>query len=1511
MVYEKDQKNNSSERQSKKKIIIAEVDIQQQARDAAEERLLSSKAELKGFSGFFSKIWRHNLAHEYYRQREIARVRREIKQSGNIYVGENGAKSDHENAMAAIVERFSAEYESENLLRKGEKKKVLVSDNLKDKAIKDGIQNLIKKYAAGELTDDQFNLEKNSLLNNNKFATDEMIYHKESVYADNLLEMAKQIKQNIAHGQGLDVLDRDFEIVIGKARTGVETETKYNSVDRVMDKIQKTSLGKVINEATLASAVAIVYGFGVKGSLSTAQRVAKWIGPLGMGLSASIGGGVAGLRENKRIKEDRAQHAREMAKGKIIEKDSTMREEMEKFRYETKDANVLANNLKEALEALKGEPNEQKLSEVLNDLNEIESRIAFSEQEQIDLISFSDSKNVEQERTRMYIEIAEAKVYLKKNIHAEWATFYNDKKGLNNYLEHSRRVKIQNVFLKEKTFKDELFNKMKSKKVALAVTKGMVIGLGVGFVAQEVDAYLSGSQEGLFSSEVGHAADKVHHYTALESLRRYLSGDMPQAKVFHEIIQPGNSSSHAEMVATKDFVKSHENIFSKIKREYWADNDSLKPDKNELRLRWGGEKGTGMDARGNYVFNIKHMMRNDSFHGNKHWDPQELMQKGKMKMLISLSEDTKNQVVEVAIDADGNAVIDPNSEIGKVAFKNVGGHAKFLGKFAEVAAMGDSKSGVDNVSILATHTGEGIKNITDIVETHGKDIKTTVFETLPADFDTISPYVFPVAVRKPLEKLGEKKKEEIKNESKQKNTRESVETEADIVEEILGGAAAMGAAGVAAEMINHGEKEAQKIDKTETGVGASAIKAEKDLDEQNIVETQTQAPVKPIEILAQEPVPEPKTSSPGLITVPEIIIPARSMENIDKPERKNWWEVKRETEVMAIEDLDGNMKIFEKHVKELGVAKKDASGNWQWTGGNKKLVFLGDILGDRGMDGMQITSIIGDLASQAEKQGGQIDFLCGNHDMEFIYFLSNSGSEKYAEKNANHFTSQAIGTWELAQFDPDPNSALKKIDPLIRTGRGRGSVKEEFKNNESKLWSELYKKIPEILANMRTNPEGRKILENICQIKVAMVHEDTLFCHTDPTSGMILDLTKDGNITQRVSEINKIFQENLRKVIFQGEKLDDDCRNVEEIYLNAGNRDYFVEDKTFENFETDLLATVAENLYKNKKIEIGAFFKEYVDEVGFKNQQWDVWYRWLFEKDSRIIDIDKSIVHNYISQWKRKNDISGEYTNEVLNIFNKIKRKNNKIGVDEHNLEEKIKNLNPVENNIEKVKNSGINAIIHGHSPVNYREYDENNFLIVSPHSSFDPDNSANSGISTTQKNGKVDFKGKSFRDKKPATSPDKTPAQKPKTPNNSLKTPIFPEIPLNQSQKQRERQERQKRERELNDKFTELKNLDPPKSRIFGEDLEYVMKNPNGKMREFLSQTKLNIVGGIIHAYSDLDDSMFDDIDAFNGADKNERFEINSLGFDPRTEIGDIDLNRFSGGDDGTFELAIKKRAD
>ncbi len=909
----------------KKKIVILDTSdaLEREAFTAAEAKMTENKESLRGLKGIFKKIWKHNLFHEYYRQKEVFIARKKIEESGNVYVNENLGKEAHDSAMGSVMERFTSEYEEE-MIHTGEEKKTISSDSQEGGELKVRVQELIQDYAKGNLSEEQFVLEKNAIfgqeLEGIRGDTGEAIVQKGKMYADNLLEVAKQIRQSVEYGAKLEELDTEFDVIVGRARLGERTEAQFNRVDRWIEKIQKIKfIGSIANEATVAAAVSAVYALGTKVALGGARATSKILGPLGFGLSAGIGGAVAGARENKRLKEERAQHARERARGKTFEKGAERRAEMEQFQYETKSASGLAHDLETSLERLKADPQKTSLDLLFAKLNEVEGRITFSDRSNVDLIHYSDVKSIEKERTQLDVLRAEAKVHLRKLLAEKKAGKveinlpFEDEAGFMDYLFLAREIQFEDGFSKERERKDRAFNKMKRVKVAKATAKGFAIGLGVGMAAQEVATIWNGT-EGIFTPSSAHAADlssgfseptPVPRYTSLEYVRRMFAGELHQnyggpyaetivgqnhfslpkgfvlqqgpaglnlmrghdvmlsglklkpdgtltdasLRILHdqgitadavslgvpgkEIIDlrtignsnyklpqgfsfvknpsgtydllgpkgPGGNVSvenlklnpdgslsqeakdaltqrgvswgnvtehisdakHQEYIFDpKEYVAKHSDRFHRISR-LWYDNDTPKPkfDHNELRLRWGGPRGMGVE-NGKFVMDISHMTKDGSFHNGLSVDAQKLMAEGKLKMLFSLTRGTQNNVIEVPIDAHGHISIDPNSENGKLLFgMDAKGHAIFKGKFAEVAHSLGMKNGAEQVGILATHTGDGLGPIKDVIDIPAVDKTSTFLKVaehstkfmIPSDYEVDWPFVIPMAGRRPLEPI--------------------------------------------------------------------------------------------------------------------------------------------------------------------------------------------------------------------------------------------------------------------------------------------------------------------------------------------------------------------------------------------------------------------------------------------------------------------------------------------------------------------------------------------------------------------------------------------------------------------------------------------------------------------------------------------------------------------------------------------------------------------------------------
>ncbi len=405
------------------------------ARDRAEKQMQASKEE----AGIISRIWKHDVARNVYLRREIAAAREEIQKSGNLYrFAPDSRKTDrekaHQEAMGAVVERFLNE--TDDLLHKeaGEKKEILGTEG---EPVKERIATLIKDFATGRLSEENFAEERTRVLaelrgiraagteralaelENRRDTMDKKQYKAEKqillkelldlspkargeIYADNLFAVAKQVKDRYDHGEKLEEMDLDFDLVIGEAKAGVRTEAHFDRVDRILDKMQKTRVGSYLaNETAVATIYATTVGLVTRG----AQSAARLLAPIG---SAVVAGGVAGLREKKRFKEDRRTHARERAQGEQLPDDAPRRLEMEGLIYESRGA----EDLRRELESVFFEVNkdgqreardltQDEFDRALAVLADVNARVSLSDKHKLDLISYSHVSKVEKERLEL------------------------------------------------------------------------------------------------------------------------------------------------------------------------------------------------------------------------------------------------------------------------------------------------------------------------------------------------------------------------------------------------------------------------------------------------------------------------------------------------------------------------------------------------------------------------------------------------------------------------------------------------------------------------------------------------------------------------------------------------------------------------------------------------------------------------------------------------------------------------------------------------------------------------------------------------------------------------------------------------------------------------------------------------------------------------------------------------------------------------------------------------------
>jgi hypothetical protein len=100
----------------------------------------------------------------------------------------------------------------------------------------------------------------------------------------------------------------------------------------------------------------------------------------------------------------------------------------------------------------------------------------------------------------------------------------------------------------------------------------------------------------------------------------------------------------------------------------------------------------------------------------------------------------------------------------------------------------------------------------------------------------------------------------------------------------------------------------------------------------------------------------------------------------------------------VIGDVHGHRTELVAALREAGLADADGS----WSGGTARLWFLGDFF-DRGVDGVGVVELVMSLGEQAEKVGGSVRALLGNHEILTLGMHRFGATEVPAEFGARSF----------------------------------------------------------------------------------------------------------------------------------------------------------------------------------------------------------------------------------------------------------------------------------------------------------------------------------------------------------------------------------------------------------------------------------------------------------------------------------------------------------------------------
>lgn len=464
--------NNVSEKKLYKAALVDTTElVEKQARDDADHAMTESKEDREAgkLKKWWNRMWKHNIAEPFHRQRAMNEARKKILETKNLYANEEGNRGQkgNEEAMNAIISRFTSDCK-EDMLREEER------SSLKAPIVGNAqINSLIKSFANGTIDEAAFNTQKKNILS----SLDTEYTSNEKLYADNLLKIATEVRDKYNHSKKLDDLDVDVELTLGKAKERLNTEAKLHGFDKIWNKFKKTGIGKRIgNEAAASLIGAGIYSVGrFFGLKALRSKFGQW---MTFGGTAVVSAEVARQNERIRLEKERAQHSREMAKGKVFADDMKRRLEMQESNYQTRGAKEIISNLEMDLAKISsGQLQGGALQAALQNLADIESRIKLGDSRKIDLVAYSRFDQVETESTQIDLLRAKMKVALRhSNPDAELQL---------GALTHDQMQVLQNAEGGIDA-KDKVFKKMKRSKSWAKFGKTLLWGSLFSFGAHEL-----------------------------------------------------------------------------------------------------------------------------------------------------------------------------------------------------------------------------------------------------------------------------------------------------------------------------------------------------------------------------------------------------------------------------------------------------------------------------------------------------------------------------------------------------------------------------------------------------------------------------------------------------------------------------------------------------------------------------------------------------------------------------------------------------------------------------------------------------------------------------------------------------------------------------------------------------------------------------------------------------------------------------------------------------------------
>ncbi|MEO8691152.1 MAG: hypothetical protein ABI397_00015 [Candidatus Saccharimonas sp.] len=488
------------------------------ARDAAETRRRNELQHGGRFKQFLKNAWmgENGLAGSYYLDKYKKEALAQIQQNGDVLTYESTDIGARTQAQLATIERFQSEYDEAIHTDAGEQRVELANDSEFTLAMKD----LLRRYVNGEITDPEaLHEERGRLLDQLSGAGNAELIGEGTVRIDNLVAIADQVKAMVGHGESLDQVLNGMKLYSAESRSNVRSEAHLDKIEQLVERLQKSKVGSFVSPETIGIAAAVSLGAVRAGRGTIIHALGVTVAP------GVLGGAFAAVRESKRVKQERVIHAREMAQGKSYET-GKRRDEMEGTRYDTIDASELTAQLEATLSSDNPTPSEVQVAYEL--IAGIEARIRLSDKRSIDLVSYSDTLEIERERRQLDEARAVAKRRLSTHM-GELPDSYRTQFGITDGQSVNESLgRYTDAVVELDTdmdAKDKAYRKLRRRRIAKAAAVGAGTSLVLGLGTQELIAFVNPSYDGLAEHMLhGGAPSSDGRQTLLEGLVHGQSG---------------------------------------------------------------------------------------------------------------------------------------------------------------------------------------------------------------------------------------------------------------------------------------------------------------------------------------------------------------------------------------------------------------------------------------------------------------------------------------------------------------------------------------------------------------------------------------------------------------------------------------------------------------------------------------------------------------------------------------------------------------------------------------------------------------------------------------------------------------------------------------------------------------------------------------------------------------------------------------------------------------------------